>query len=96
MIDELVECPRCGYYSVSPDSHIYDYPPEEDPDSGELQQRRPRPGRMFYCTPAGVVERALPPLPPLEEGWGWRPKVEGRLEYCPPATHEHECCPGRA
>jgi hypothetical protein len=55
MTDELVECPRCGADSRSPDDDHPYVPPKDDPGSG----RRPRPGWMLYCTPAGVVERRL-------------------------------------
>jgi hypothetical protein len=68
--EDLVRCPRCGYYSRSPDDHLLG-PPSDD-RSGQ---------KMRYCTTSGVVVRSLPPPPPLQPGWGWRVGSDGGFAY---------------
>jgi hypothetical protein len=71
--DQLVQCPRCRYYTRSPDDHFYPGGPAEGDRSNQA---------MRYCTTSGVVVRQLPPAPPLEPGWGWSvDPADGQLKY---------------
>jgi hypothetical protein len=68
MTQELVQCPRCGLYSRSPDDHILE-PSEYDPR------------KMWFCTPKGPDLRKRPiPLPPQS---GWHRDTAGELAWRP-------------
>lgn len=55
MTDQLVQCPRCGLYSRSPDDHIL------GPAENDASMRK-----VWFCTPKGPDLRRNPA--PRQEG----------------------------